>query len=147
VLFLLLGAATLGVLMWALGMFSRAQVTTIKSFGVWVLAIGGLLLAALLFLTGRGGGAIAAIIMFGPLAWSWLKPATRVAGAARDRQAGPRGAMTRAEAYAVLGLPPGADAEAIRAAHRRLMRVAHPDSGGSDWLASRVNQARDLLLG
>jgi hypothetical protein len=28
-----------------------------------------------------------------------------------------------------------------------LMRTAHPDSGGSDWLATRVNQARDVLLG
>ena len=35
----------------------------------------------------------------------------------------------------------------IHAAHRRLMRMAHPDTGGSDWLASRINQARDVLLG
>ncbi|WP_373855728.1 DnaJ domain-containing protein [Acidisphaera rubrifaciens] len=55
--------------------------------------------------------------------------------------------MTREEAFAVLGLPPGAAPEAIRAAHRRLMRAAHPDSGGSDWIASRINQARDVLLG
>ena len=55
--------------------------------------------------------------------------------------------MSREEAYAVLGLKPGATAEEIRAAHRRLMRAAHPDSGGSDWVASRVNQARDVLLG
>jgi hypothetical protein len=27
------------------------------------------------------------------------------------------------------------------------MRTAHPDSGGSDWLAARVNMARDVLLG
>jgi DnaJ family protein C protein 19 len=149
-LFLLLGAATLVVLMASLGMFSRAQVTTIKSFGIWVVAIGGLLLAAMLFLTGRGGSAIAAVIMLGPLVWSWLKQPGP--GAARrprfSRPAtAPRGGMTREEAYDVLGLAPGADAEAIRVAHRRLMRAAHPDSGGSDWLASRVNQARDLLLG
>lgn len=54
--------------------------------------------------------------------------------------------MTIDEAWQVLGLQPGADADAIRAAHRRLMRGAHPDGGGSDWLAARVNQARDLLL-
>jgi len=56
------------------------------------------------------------------------------------------GRMTRAEALEVLGLAEGADAAAIRAAHRRLMRGAHPDHGGSDWLAARINQARDTLL-
>ena len=56
------------------------------------------------------------------------------------------GPMTREDALAVLGLAPGADEAEIRAAHRRLMRAAHPDHGGSDWLAARVNQARDFLL-
>ena len=55
--------------------------------------------------------------------------------------------MTRAEAYEVLGLKSGANADEVHAAHRRLMRMAHPDTGGSDWLASRINQARDVLLG
>ena len=55
--------------------------------------------------------------------------------------------MTREEAYDVLGLHPGASEAEIRAAHHRLMRAAHPDSGGSDWLATRINQARDVLLG
>ena len=56
------------------------------------------------------------------------------------------GRMTRAEALAVLGLAEGASADEIRAAHRRLMRAAHPDGGGSDWLAARINEARDVLL-
>lgn len=60
---------------------------------------------------------------------------------------GSGGVMTRAEAYAVLGLAEGADEATIRSAHRRLMRAAHPDQGGSAWLAVRINQARDLLLG
>jgi curved DNA-binding protein CbpA len=46
----------------------------------------------------------------------------------------------------VLGVAPDADAEAIRAAHRRLAANVHPDRGGSDELARRVNAARDLLL-
>jgi hypothetical protein len=63
-------------------------------------------------------------------------------------QAGPNdGPMTREEALAVLGLAEGATLDQIRAAHRRLMRTAHPDQGGSDWLAARLNQARDILLG
>ncbi len=55
--------------------------------------------------------------------------------------------LERAEAYKVLGLPPGASREAIKAAHRRLMQRVHPDHGGSDALAARVNKAKDLLLG
>jgi hypothetical protein len=57
------------------------------------------------------------------------------------------GPLTRAEALAILGLAEGADEAGIRAAHRRLMRTAHPDQGGSAWLAARLNAARDLLLG
>jgi hypothetical protein len=56
------------------------------------------------------------------------------------------GVMDEATALDILGLEPGADEQAIRAAHRRLMGRVHPDRGGSDWLAARINQARDFLL-
>jgi hypothetical protein len=56
------------------------------------------------------------------------------------------GAMSRDEAFAVLGLTAGAEPADIRAAHRRLMKEFHPDKGGSDYLAAKINQAKDVLL-
>ncbi len=47
----------------------------------------------------------------------------------------------------LLGVGPRADAEAIRAAHRRLMAQAHPDRGGAEERATALNAARDLLIG
>ena len=57
------------------------------------------------------------------------------------------GAMSRQEALDLLGLQGGADEDAIKAAHRRLMKQVHPDAGGSAHLAALINQAKDVLLG
>jgi hypothetical protein len=56
------------------------------------------------------------------------------------------GVMSKDEAYAVLGLKKGASAEEVRTAHKRLMKDFHPDRGGSDYLAAKINAAKDLLL-
>ncbi|HEX8381769.1 MAG TPA: DnaJ domain-containing protein [Sphingomonas sp.] len=69
--------------------------------------------------------------------WHFLRRPSRTKVVIRDE----------AQARAVLGVAPDADADAIRAAHRRLVSGVHPDRGGSAELARRVNAARDLLLG
>jgi len=75
---------------------------------------------------------------------SWREHAQANSGAGRGDA--PRGPMTHEEAYQILGLEPGAKAEAIVAAHRTLMKRLHPDLGGSNYLAARVNEAKDTLL-
>jgi len=55
--------------------------------------------------------------------------------------------MSRKEALKVLGLKPDATQDDIRAAHRRLILQNHPDKGGSDYLAAKINEAKDVLLG
>ncbi|MEM9601766.1 MAG: molecular chaperone DnaJ [Pseudomonadota bacterium] len=55
------------------------------------------------------------------------------------------GDMTREEALAILGLDDGATADDVVQAHRRLIAKMHPDKGGSDYLASRINLAKDTL--
>ncbi len=53
--------------------------------------------------------------------------------------------MSKGEALAVLGLEEPVTAEDISLAHRRLIQKLHPDRGGNDYLASKINEARDLL--
>jgi DnaJ family protein C protein 19 len=56
------------------------------------------------------------------------------------------GRMDRTEAAKLLGLTGDASSEAVLEAHRRLITKVHPDAGGSAELASRINQARDVML-
>ena len=66
-----------------------------------------------------------------------------------DTQAntGTSDSMDRREALNILGLAEDASREDIIAAHRSLMQKLHPDRGGNDYLAAKINQAKDFLLG
>ena len=151
---IVLGLGALALLLFGGEAFSRARVTTIKALLAWVAALAGLSLLALMLLSGRGATAVAAVPFLLPLAANWWRERHPAQGATRGSQgsaqgrsarAGPR--MSRAEALQVLGLQEGATEAEIRAAWLRLMQAAHPDRGGSDWLAAKLNQARDVLLG
>jgi hypothetical protein len=87
-----------------------------------------------------------------PLYEAWLdrvQPEWRSAWGGGGTQSAPTGgsAMTRDEAFAVLGLRNGATDAEIKSAHKRLMKDFHPDKGGSDYLAAKINAAKDVLLG
>ena len=71
------------------------------------------------------------------------RPADGASGGADDFD---EPAMSAATAARILGVRPDAAAEEVRAAHRALAQKLHPDRGGSDYLARKINQARDVLL-
>lgn len=138
-----------------------------------LIALGALALLILVWM-GRGGGAIlkrrgwritsgafsvaalvAAAYMGVREAWlpalgllivsMWLAMAARRNGVAP----GPTrrsSRMSLKEARALLGVDEDATPDDIRAAHKRLMRLAHPDKGGTSGLAAQLNAARDRLL-
>ncbi|HDZ38163.1 MAG TPA: molecular chaperone DnaJ [Marinobacter sp.] len=81
---------------------------------------------------------------------SWRTDDPSGDGSAQDPEpehSGGGGALTESEALDVLGLEAGASRDEIIQAHRRVMQKIHPDRGGSNYLAARVNEAKERLLG
>ena len=76
---------------------------------------------------------------------AWRQNAQGNAAGGQGRAAA-SGKMTNEEAYQILGLQPGAGRDEIGRAHRTLMKKMHPDQGGTTYLATRVNEAKDTLL-
>lgn len=80
-----------------------------------------------------------------PFLQIWQKQ--RQAGAEQSPPVHNSSELTKDEALQLLGLKPGASREDIIKAHKSLMQKLHPDRGGNDYLAAKLNAARDLLLG
>ena len=126
--------------------FMNADVQQIKA--LFLLAIVVVLCAALftLAVTGRLPAAIAllsAVIPLGLGLWRAQKQEeneTLEPGLHDEVQ-------TRDEALEVLGLEDGASEDDVKAAYKKLMKKVHPDHEGSEWMAAKLNQARDILLG
>jgi len=107
----------------------------------WLAALAGVVMATLFRL-------LPVLLQYAPqlhrLWLEWMAANQRKRG--YQRPPGVNDGMTIAEAYEVLGLKAGASEQEILAAHRRLMQKIHPDRGGSDYLAAKINLAKKILL-
>jgi hypothetical protein len=137
VLYLVLGVALAVLLVWVGRRGPRLQRAHMR------LAAGA---AAAVTFTAAGfaavrGAWLGALVLAGLAAF--FAPLTRSPQTPRDRGAAE---MSLEEARSILGVGPDATREEIQAAYRRLMRMAHPDQGGTSGLAAKLNAARDRLM-
>lgn len=133
----------LGAALGLYGLYKFFITASPKQAGTLILSIFTIVVAGallLLTLTGRLPAALAILLALWPLAlsvWKKRKPVMKNTG---DKP------MTRTEALAILGLPEGADEDTIQESYKRLMMKIHPDQQGSEWMAAKLNAARDFLL-
>ena len=136
--YLALGCAALLLLWW----LSRAKVGLKRRewrFLAGAAAIACFAAAAYVGLRGGWGKGVVLVVL-----GLWLATSTRKSAAKTSSPA--TGRLSEAEARSILGVSDLADEQEIRAAYARLMRMAHPDRGGTDGLAAQLNAARDRLL-
>lgn len=161
---LILGIALTVLLFLLLRQWSRLDPAARRRGGFWGVALGVGALCTLLVVTGRLhviGGLVAALVPFAHRGWRafqlWLlwrriRTAGPDGGAHQNEDDTERstlegsGGMGLAEARDVLNVPDDAGRDEIVKAHRRLIQKVHPDHGGSDELAARVNEAKAVLI-
>lgn len=146
--YLLLGLALFYLVYLFLAWFRQTDTAQIAR-SLKLLMSGALFFVLLLTLiTGRVGlfliGAVA-LIPFYPRLYRLIRgePAS---GPVELSQKGSSAPLTVEEACHILGVEESASKQEILKAHKKLIRALHPDQGGSDYLAARVNQAKDFLI-
>jgi DnaJ-domain-containing protein 1 len=142
----LIGIAALALL-WLLGrLFISTAPATLARAVRWLVAFLVAVAIAVFVYAGREALAAALVPAFLAALLRWRPFAAR-----RPNEDGGRGdggaRMTRAEALQIFDLKEGASEDEIREAHRRLIVRIHPDRGGSTFLAAKLNEAREVLLG
>lgn len=84
---------------------------------------------------------------YGIQAWQAFKARPPKARTRKFYEGGFQPTMTRREAALILGIRENATADKVKEAHRKVMVANHPDAGGSHYLASKINEAKDVMLG
>jgi hypothetical protein len=122
----------------------NASVGQIKALFLTSLLI--TLVVALFYMavTGRLAAALALMVAITPILFSLYKQWRGISAEVPLSES--TEIKSRADALAVLGLKDDADDEAIQKAYKALMQKIHPDHEGSEWMAAKLNEARDLLL-
>lgn len=139
-LYIALGCAVLAVLVWA-GRSRKVLKRREWRLLAAALAVAAFAGAAYVGVRGEWGRGIVLVVL-----GLWLAASARTPGAAPARPAPAPRDMSMAEARSILGVGPQASPAEVQAAYSRLMRLAHPDKGGTDGLAAQLNAARDKLL-
>ncbi|KAL2509359.1 Mitochondrial import inner membrane translocase subunit TIM14-1 [Forsythia ovata] len=84
---------------------------------------------------------------YGIQAWQAFKARPPTARMRKFYEGGFQPKMTRREAALILGVRESTPPDKVREAHRRVMVANHPDAGGSHYLASKINEAKDIMMG
>lgn len=151
--FLLVGVLLAGALLLLLNWWANADVKSAKNSLFWLIILVCILLAGVLLAAGRGllaifPAAFALVRMFGPGLLASVFKKQFLGGEQQPGGGNVRhGSMTDAEAREILDVDEAAGDAEIKEAYRRLMAQVHPDKGGSDWMAAKLNEARKTLLG
>lgn len=143
------GAVILLLFLLLVAQLQSLRARAVRLFALAVLFAIAITAGVIFILAGRYGlaapaGALALWVMRAYLLARQIRAGSQTQTPPENTSTGP---MSRAEALEVLGLEEGADADTVEEAYKTLIKKNHPDQGGTDWLAARLNEARATLLG
>lgn len=121
--------------------FLKADVKQIKALFLTILLITLSIALFYMAITGRLAAALAFVVALAPVIHAILKE-----WRGKNEHNENTTISSREEALDILGLQDGASVEEIKTAYTKLMKKVHPDAEGSEWMAAKLNQARDILL-